>query len=49
MRVGITPVLELVVLHYIYCTLNKRLNALPLTVLHACATIGPDLIYALNN
>ena len=49
MCVGITPVLELVVLHYIYCTLNKRLSALPLTILCACVTIGPDLIYALNN
>ena len=49
MRVGIIPVLELVVLHYIYCTLNKRLSALPLTVSRACATIGPDLIYALSN
>ena len=39
----------IVVLHYIYCTLNKQLSVLPLTVLHACVTIGPDPIYALNN
>ena len=30
----------IVVLHYIYCTLNKWLSAYPLTVLCACVTIG---------